>query len=142
MQLTQVEEGFSTRWVLHGEREEPLGSLLELRLVLRLLTVVEVRAGQVEHTLVISLFCSFFIQDEGLVQILLHAVTKFIADTQVVQRSCAALCRCLFEPLSGLIVVFQFVIENGTEGIHRKDISFCLGLIVVADSSLDVLLGA
>ena len=69
-------------------------------------------------------------------------MSELIADTKVIQRSCAALRRRLLEPLSCLIVVFQFVIEDRTKSVHRKDIAFCLGLIVVANGSLYVLLGA
>ena len=142
MHLAKVKVGLLERRVLKVQLAEPFGGLLELLLILALLPSVEVHEGKVQHSLSVTFLRRLFIELECLIAVTLHTLAMLVADAKIVQCVRASLLRSFFEPLRGLVVIMQFVEEDGTKGVHGENVAFCLRLVVLSDRLLDILLDA
>ena len=99
-------------------RSEPSSSFFKLLLWITGLSLLISNIPQIRHSLWIPLLRCFFINFIGFGNVLLNAVTKFIASAQVIKSSRVAFLRSFPIPLSCTFVLI-LIIKQEANTIHR-----------------------
>jgi hypothetical protein len=131
MQLTQIEVWLPQLGILEHQRPVPILGLFELFFIVSPTSVLKIHQRKINHCFRVSLFCAFFIKLKCLVSVLLNSVSKLVASSQIIYRSCKPPFSSFLEPLSSLFIILHLVVKDRSESIHSFCVPFSSSFLVL-----------
>ena len=117
MQLTQIEVWLPQLGILEHQRPVPILGLFELFFIVSPTSVLKIHQRKINHCFRVS--------------VLLNSVSKLVASSQIIYRSCKPPFSSFLEPLSSLFIILHLVVKDRSESIHSFCVPFSSSFLVL-----------